>query len=176
MENTGVGGAAVLTDVVPSKTLIATADAAQAIDAAGDLGVQFYAKRRSRTSRSSPRRPSTSSRSTSGSSLLPVSSRRTCASSSLEAGVNVVSGHGRMKGDNAVVISTGPDGTDFDQIEADTIVISTGPRPRVSFPAAKPDGKRILTWKQVYDLAGRSSSTSSSSARASPAQSSPRRT
>src|SRR5690606_19641500 len=44
VERVGVGGSAVLTDVVPSKSLIATADAAVAIAEASDLGVQFYAK------------------------------------------------------------------------------------------------------------------------------------
>ena len=44
VERAGVGGAAVITDVVPSKSLIATADAAVAISEASDLGVQFFAK------------------------------------------------------------------------------------------------------------------------------------
>ena len=44
VERAGVGGSAVITDVVPSKSLIATADAAVAISAAGDLGVNLYAK------------------------------------------------------------------------------------------------------------------------------------
>jgi NAD(P)H dehydrogenase (quinone) len=44
IERAGVGGAAILTDVVPSKSLIATADAAVAIAAASELGVEFYAK------------------------------------------------------------------------------------------------------------------------------------
>ena len=42
VERVGVGGSAVLTDVVPSKTLIATAEAANAIGEAADLGVQFF--------------------------------------------------------------------------------------------------------------------------------------
>ena len=42
VERTGVGGSAVLTDVVPSKTLIATAEAANAVGEAADLGVQFF--------------------------------------------------------------------------------------------------------------------------------------
>ena len=41
IERAGVGGSAVLTDVVPSKTLIATADAAVAVGEASELGVQF---------------------------------------------------------------------------------------------------------------------------------------
>ena len=44
VERAGIGGSAVITDVVPSKTLIATADAAVAIAGASDLGVQLFAK------------------------------------------------------------------------------------------------------------------------------------
>ena len=44
VERAGVGGSAVITDVVPSKSLIATADAAVAIAGASDLGVQLFAK------------------------------------------------------------------------------------------------------------------------------------
>ncbi|MDQ1597939.1 MAG: hypothetical protein QOI70_1363, partial [Microbacteriaceae bacterium] len=44
IERVGVGGSAVLTDVVPSKTLIATAEAANAIGEAADLGVQFFTR------------------------------------------------------------------------------------------------------------------------------------
>src|SRR5690554_586509 len=43
VERAGVGGSAVITDVVPSKSLIATADAAVAISEAFDLGVQLFA-------------------------------------------------------------------------------------------------------------------------------------
>src|SRR6201989_2201481 len=44
VERAGVGGSAVLTDVVPSKTLIATAEAATAVGEAADLGVQFFTR------------------------------------------------------------------------------------------------------------------------------------
>ena len=44
VERAGIGGSAVITDVAPSKSLIATADAAVAIAGAGDLGVQLFAK------------------------------------------------------------------------------------------------------------------------------------
>ena len=39
IEDNGIGGNAVLTDVVPSKTLIATAEAAQRVAQAQSLGV-----------------------------------------------------------------------------------------------------------------------------------------
>src|SRR6187431_746104 len=44
IERVGVGGAAVLTDVVPSKSLIATAEASNSIREATDLGVQFFVR------------------------------------------------------------------------------------------------------------------------------------
>ncbi|GAB2527977.1 NAD(P)H-quinone dehydrogenase [Microbacterium petrolearium] len=150
IESTGVGGSAILTDVVPSKTLIATADAARSIGDAGDLGVQFYAKGEN----GKPLKPEVAI------NLLAVNKRILALAGQqsedireqlLEAGVKVISGHGRLEGDEAVVVSTGPKGTDFDRIEADTFVISVGASPR-ELPGAKPDGDRILTWKQLYDL------------------------
>ena len=150
IERVGIGGSAVITDVVPSKTLIATADAALAVAAAGDLGVQFYAKGAAGT----PLKPEIAI------NLLAINKRLLALAGQqsedmrtalLEAGVKIIAGHGRLEGRNAVVVSTGPDGTDFDRIEADTIVVSTGATPR-ELPAAKPDGDRILTWKQLYNL------------------------
>src|SRR6185312_3714393 len=41
--------------------------------------------------------------------------------------------------------------TDFDEINADTIVVSVGASPRI-LGSAKPDGERILTWTQLYTL------------------------
>src|SRR6185312_5260757 len=38
-----------------------------------------------------------------------------------------------------------------DGIEADVVLLATGARPRV-LPTAVPDGERVLTWHQVYDL------------------------
>ena len=48
------------------------------------------------------------------------------------------------------VIATELDGT-VSRLEADVILVSTGAHPRV-LPEAVPDGERILTWEQVYDL------------------------
>jgi dihydrolipoamide dehydrogenase len=50
-----------------------------------------------------------------------------------------------------VSTSKGKTSTDFDEIDADTIVVSTGSRPRI-LPSAKPDGERIFTWTQLYTL------------------------
>jgi dihydrolipoamide dehydrogenase len=150
VERSGVGGAAVITDVVPSKTLIATADAAVAIAQAGDLGVQLFAK----GDDGRPLAPQVAVN-------IAAVNRRVLAlarqqsddmrASLVEAGVRIISGHGRLDGDSAIVVSTEPGGTDFDRVEADTLVVSVGASPR-ELPSAKPDGERILTWTQLYDM------------------------
>ena len=38
-------------------------------------------------------------------------------------------------------------------LEADVVLLATGATPRV-LPAARPDGERILSWRDVYDLTG----------------------
>jgi dihydrolipoamide dehydrogenase len=51
-----------------------------------------------------------------------------------------------------VIVSTGgKTSTDFDEINADTIVVSVGASPRI-LPSAKPDGERIFNWTQLYSL------------------------
>ncbi len=152
IERAGVGGAAVLTDVVPSKSLIATAGAVQAVRDSGRLGVQAFVP----GGDGKPVRPEIAV------NLAAVNKRLLAMAGaqsvdmlrSLEdAGVRIVQGEGRLDGPNAVLVSTaaGNEGTDFDRIEADTIVVSVGASPR-ELDSAKPDGERILTWKQLYDL------------------------
>ncbi|MGX1695877.1 NAD(P)H-quinone dehydrogenase [Microbacterium keratanolyticum] len=150
VERVGVGGSAVLTDVVPSKSLIATADAAVAISEASDLGVQFYAK----GSDGKPLKPQVAINLAAVNKRLLALARQQSddmRATLIEAGVRLISGHGRVEGPNAVVVSTGPGGTDFDRIEADTLVVSVGASPR-ELDSAKPDGERILTWTQLYDM------------------------
>ncbi|MFE4726458.1 NAD(P)H-quinone dehydrogenase [Microbacterium sp. NPDC056736] len=151
VERAGIGGSAVITDVVPSKSLIATADAAVAIAGAGDLGVQVFAKGKD----GKPLKPEIAINLAAVNKRLLTLARQQSddmRATLAEAGVRIISGHGRLEGDDAVVVSTGPGGTDFDRIEADTLVVSTGSSPRV-LPSAMPDGERILTWTQLYNMA-----------------------
>jgi len=151
VERVGVGGSAVLTDVVPSKSLIATAEAATSIRDAGEVGVNFYAHDHD----DRPLRPEVAV------NIRSVNQRlkrlaQTQSDDMLrqleEAGVRVVQGEGRLDGSSGVVVGTGgADGTDFDRLDADTIVVSVGARPRM-LPSAMPDGERILTWTQLYDI------------------------
>ena len=150
VERAGVGGSAVITDVVPSKSLIATADAAVAIAGASELGVQLFAHSHD----GKPLTPEIAiNLSAVNKRLLSLARQQSddMRASLVEAGVRIISGHGRLEGPGAVVVSTGPGGTDFDRIEADTLVVSVGASPR-ELPSAKPDGKRILTWTQLYDM------------------------
>ncbi|GAA1926919.1 NAD(P)H-quinone dehydrogenase [Microbacterium aoyamense] len=150
VERAGVGGSAVITDVVPSKSLIATADAAVAIKGASDLGVQLFAK----TADGKPLKPEIAINLTAVNKRLLSLARQQSddmRASLVEAGVKIISGHGRLEGDNAVVVSTEPGGIDFDRVEADTLVVSVGASPR-ELDSAKPDGVRILTWTQLYDM------------------------
>jgi len=152
VERQGVGGSAVLTDVVPSKTLIATAEAAHSITEASDLGVQFFV----RNDRDRAVRPEvTVNLAAVNDRLLKLASAQSedMRGQLEKAGVRIITGDGRLDGPQRIVVSTGHGRkrVDFDEVDADTIVIAVGSRPR-ELDSARPDGERILTWKQLYEL------------------------
>ncbi len=154
VEREGVGGSAVLTDVVPSKTLIATAEGTNAVRESADLGVQFF----SRDASGRAVKPEVTVNLAAVNDRLKRLARQQSEdmkSQLIKAGVRVIHGEGRLDGPQRVVVSTGKGkgkpGTDFDECEADTVVISVGARPRM-LKTAMPDGERIFTWTQLYDL------------------------
>ena len=139
VDRDGLGGSAVLTDCVPSKTLVATAEAMTDVGESAELGVVVdkaavavdLARVNTRVK------------------ALADAQSRDVAGSLEKAGVQVVSGTGRLAPGDRVVVDA-PDGTS-EEFVADVALISTGARPRI-LSAAEPDGERILTWTQVYDL------------------------
>ncbi|MFN8170840.1 MAG: NAD(P)H-quinone dehydrogenase [Candidatus Nanopelagicales bacterium] len=144
VDRDGIGGSAVLTDCVPSKALISTANAMTHTAESGSLGVLIDGH--------------VADPSHVGVDLRAVNARigamvRTQSDDILHRlaadGVEVVVGVGRLDSDGRVVV-THPDASTT-TIEADTVLLSTGARPRV-LADAMPDGERILTWEQVYDL------------------------
>lgn len=152
IERVGVGGSAVITDVVPSKSLIATAEASNSIREATDLGVQFFV----RGATGKPARPEVAINLAAVNKRLLGLARQQSEDMKailIRAGVRLVQGQGRLDGTTGVIVSTAPgdSGTDFDRIDADTIVVSVGASPRI-LPTAMPDGERILTWTQLYNL------------------------
>jgi dihydrolipoamide dehydrogenase len=151
IERAGVGGSAVLTDVVPSKTLIATADAAVAVDESTDLGVRFYADDDTTVAQKPTVRVDLGI--VNERLLRLAKSTSTDMKATLEsAGVTVIDGEGRLDGAHRVIArETGANGKDIDSFDADTVIVAVGARPR-TLPTAEPDGKRILTWTQLYNL------------------------
>ena len=144
VDRDGIGGAAVLTDCVPSKTLIATADAMTTIEDAPELGVLVGEG---------------GARGVTGVDMGRVNSRvkalaakqsEDIAEGLAKAGVTVIHGTGRLAGGGAAVDVAARDGG-LERIPADAVIIATGARPR-ELPTARPDGERILTWTQLYDL------------------------
>lgn len=143
VDTDGPGGSAVLTDCVPSKTLIATADLLAVTAEAGSLGIRVHGE--------APRAGTLSV------DLAAINHRVTelaaAQSRDIESrldrdGVHYVRGHGRLASTTRVVATT-DDGAV--ELEADVILIATGARPRI-LDEAQPDGERILTWDQVYAL------------------------
>jgi NAD(P)H dehydrogenase (quinone) len=71
-------------------------------------------------------------------------------------GVSVLAGAARFSADqpgrayHLEVLDA--DGAVTDTVEADVVLLATGGQPRV-LPSAVPDGERILSWGDVYDLA-----------------------
>ena len=141
IERQGVGGAAVLTDVVPSKTLIATATAAEEIRNASALGIQVGGK----DTQVSVDLASVNKRLLD----LAASQSKQMSETLTEAGVRIINGTGRLDGNHAVIVEAA--GKASERLEAKTIVLAVGARPR-TLPSAQPDGERILTWTQLYNL------------------------
>src|SRR5262249_39612579 len=59
-------------------------------------------------------------------------------------GVRLINGKGSLSEPNTVKTPEG-------DVTADAVLIATGAHPRV-LNGAEPDGERILTWRQLYDL------------------------
>ncbi len=140
VERAGMGGSAVLTDVVPSKTLIATADAVRRVKQAEAFGVHVDGLDSAVTDFSVVNHR-----------LLDLAKEQSAdIRTGLErAGVRILIGEGRLVDNNTVAV-THPDGSE-QNIDADAILLAVGAHPR-ELPTAKPDGERIFNWTQIYNM------------------------
>ena len=142
-----------LTDVVPSKTLIATAEWMTIADRAPELGIRLDGTLLSGavggTLEQLRHRIDLAAVNTRVKALAAAQSADIRARLERE-GVTIVLGHGRLDGPSRVVV-TRPDGVDDLVLDADVVLVATGATPRM-LPEARPDGERILTWTQLYDL------------------------
>jgi len=138
IEEGQLGGNCTMTDAIPSKTLLTTADAMLEITRAESEGVDFEQ------------------------GFPAVNLRRTLARARAVAlhqsrgvrermdgmRVNVLPGRGRVTGPNSLLVTV--DEREHD-LEFDALLVCTGASPFVP-PFARPDGRRVLTTRQVFDL------------------------
>ncbi|MEP7089783.1 MAG: FAD-dependent oxidoreductase, partial [Nocardioidaceae bacterium] len=137
----GIGGSAVLTDCVPSKTLIATAELMSEMTEAHELGITFSGTADAPTAELD--RVNTRVKALALAQSSDIERRLT------REGVRVLRGRGRLDGPERVAVR-GDDGSE-ETLGADCVLLATGAAPR-TLATAQPDGERILTWEQVYDL------------------------
>src|SRR6476661_5632609 len=147
IERDGIGGASVLTDCVPSKTLIAAAGTMTSVRDSAVLGLQG------------------ADLATVALDLGSVNHRvkglAMAQSADIHArltneGVRIVAGQGRLSDEIRGLAAhrvevLDDDGAVTEELESDVVLIATGADPRV-LPGAEPDGERILDWRDVYDL------------------------
>ncbi|MCP4435908.1 MAG: FAD-dependent oxidoreductase [Actinomycetia bacterium] len=129
-----VGGAAHLLDCVPSKAMIATAEALDDVSAASGMGLSVTPAALDLDALRSRIDTITGRLEEQGRSLLE------------SQGVDIVRGTGRLVDANTVVADTTEGELNF---EADAVMVSTGSRPRIP-DWAEPDGDRVLTTRDAY--------------------------
>ena len=163
MERDGLGGACVLTDCVPSKTLIETASTMTVLNGSADLGIRFgggdrghlaadadshgdpVADGRADPAGDTAERPAVdAARLHNRIKALARAQSADVAARVATEGIEVIDGTGYLSGPRTVRAG----GRD---ITADAVLIAVGAHPRV-LPDAVPDGERILNWRQLYDL------------------------
>jgi pyruvate/2-oxoglutarate dehydrogenase complex dihydrolipoamide dehydrogenase (E3) component len=145
IDRDGLGGACVLTDCVPSKTLIATSERVSSVRNASRVGVG-----------AGPANASVD--------LAAVNDRiKTLAQQQSDdiakrlrnEGVSVLAGSGRLSAEQAGRVhrleAVDEAGRVVETVEADVVLLATGGTPRI-LPTAVPDGERILSWRDVYEL------------------------
>ncbi len=162
VDSDGLGGAAVLTDCVPSKALISTADYMAQFDKAADLGVALVDDDGDDIADSSAELGAINRR------ILRLARAQSADIEGRlkEVGIAVVHGRGRLAGPGAVEVlderidpvepvegapADATDAAPARTLQADVVLLATGATPR-TMATAEPDGERILTWQQVYAL------------------------
>jgi pyruvate/2-oxoglutarate dehydrogenase complex dihydrolipoamide dehydrogenase (E3) component len=126
IERDGMGGACVLYDCVPSKTFIASAGPDPDVPA-----VHGRVKG------------------------LALAQSADVRSRLVREGVRLITGTARFSDDQlglaAHQVTAIASNGDTEELDADVVLIATGASPRI-IPGAEPDGERVLTWRQIYDL------------------------
>jgi NAD(P)H dehydrogenase (quinone) len=143
VERDGMGGACVLDDCVPSKTFISSAGVRVDLHRASELGLALDPPAFDL--------PAVNAR---------VRNLALAQSADVRArlereGVRIIHGTAAFGGSVVagaphVVEAVLADGS-IEDLPADVVLVATGATPRV-LDDARPDGERVLTWRQLYDL------------------------
>ncbi len=145
VDSDGIGGACVLFDCVPSKTLIASTGVRTDLRRAPALGYDIHIEDAKISLPQIHDRVKT----------LAASQSADIAEQLRSHGVRLINGRAELC-DTALGMAkhtvkvTEPDGAE-QVLDADVVLIATGASPR-ELPDARPDGDRIMTWRQLYDL------------------------
>ena len=142
VDEDGLGGACVLTDCVPSKTLIESSSTMTSLGRAASLGLQLADGGNPVLGVDAPALYTRIK-------ALAADQSNDIAEHMTAEGIRVIRARGRL--------AEGPLGSphtidaDGVAVEADAVLVATGAAPRALADGA-PDGERILTCRQIYDL------------------------
>lgn len=145
VDSDGVGGAAVLCDCVPSKTFIASTGLRTELRRATRLGFDAHVDDAKVCLAEIHQRIKT----------LATEQSVDITAQLLAMDVELIAGRGELVdaapglAHHCVKVTARDDSTTVR--DADVVLIATGASPR-TLPSAHPDGERILTWRQLYDL------------------------
>jgi dihydrolipoamide dehydrogenase len=148
VDSDGIGGAAVLCDCVPSKTFIASTGLRTELRRATRLGFDIDID----IADAKISLPEIHQRV----KMLAAAQSADITADLLSMGVDLIAGRGELLDATPGLVRhrikvTAPDGTATVR-DADVVLIATGASPRI-LPSAQPDDERILSWRQLYDLA-----------------------
>jgi dihydrolipoamide dehydrogenase len=137
IDEDGLGGACVLTDCVPSKTLIESSSTMTSLSRAASLGLELANGANPEVAVDAPALNARIK-------ALAAAQSHDIAEHVAAEGVRIIQARGRLTGPHTIEAAE-------TTVQADVVLIATGATPR-ALPEGVPDGERILTCRQMYDL------------------------
>jgi pyruvate/2-oxoglutarate dehydrogenase complex dihydrolipoamide dehydrogenase (E3) component len=138
VDEDGLGGSCVLTDCVPSKTLIESSSTMTSLGRSASLGLQLANGDNPVVGVDAPALNARIK-------ALAAAQSNDIVEHVAAEGVRIIQARGRLTGPHAIE-------ADGVTVGADVVLLATGATPR-ALPDVVPDGERILTCRQLYDLA-----------------------
>ncbi len=138
IDEDGLGGACVLTDCVPSKTLIESSSTMTSLSRSASLGLELAGGANPEMAVDAPALYARIK-------ALAAAQSYDIAEHVAHEGVRIIQARGALTGPHTIEAA----GT---TVPADVLLVATGATPR-ALQDGVPDGERILTCRQIYDLA-----------------------